>query len=466
MSEILKKYKEKTEYLQQLTEAYQSLVSAMLSHLKTQVSDETISKTIENLSTRIKGATNIFQVQQISNDYVKLTKQVDAHLKEKGAVKGGGLFAGLGSLFGGKGSGEKTSTEISKPDSPALPEARKAGSGIDLIDSEKESLEPYISLLDEFSKGTLLLSDDTEPFYADLRAQRAKRFENLLQKNVEDLRRSLYTFFINKSNEAGAVEHEREELKGIIGSLTGYIQSLSISSESFDTKLDVYSKQVTAAVNLDEIKKIKHAILAETLEIQKANTAVREKWIDINKRLREADEKILKLEQELQMAKEEKWVDALTQTYNRGYFDQRLSEAVRQFERNKEPCCLIMLDVDKFKQFNDSYGHPAGDKVLRVVAGLIKEIVRAGDTVARYGGEEFGIILYKSNMESSFTVAENIRENIARHEFGVRGETIYTSVSLGIAEFAEGDDSESIIYRADKALYKAKDEGRNCTMQG
>ena len=188
---------------------------------------------------------------------------------------------------------------------------------------------------------------------------------------------------------------------------------------------------------------------------------MREQLAESNRKINEAGEKIARLEKELEMARQEKSVDPLTKVYNRGYFDTRLEEAVKDFSRSGEPCCLIMMDIDHFKDFNDTYGHQAGDQVLRKVAELIKESVRASDTVARYGGEEFGVILYRSILKDAMKMAEKIRKNVGEHEFGVLDKTIHVTVSLGVTAFTGSDKTETIVQRADKGLYSAKEQGRN-----
>lgn len=454
MSEILKRYKEKNKYLENLTKSYQDLVASMISHPRALVKgDKNLENALDKLLGRVKSAQNIFQVQQIQKDYTQLCKKIDAAVKEKGKAGGGGLLSGLASILGGR--------EGKKEQAPALEQRARKPEKIDLVDATREILSPYVTLLDGFSKGTILLADEREPFFDTLNSERARRFEGLKVETADGLSRSLYNFFINKSNEASLVEQEKEELKAIIGSLAGYIQSLSVSSESYGAKLDNYSKKIISATSLDEIKKIQHAILAETLEIQKANTEMREKFVEANMKVAEAGEKIARLEKELMMARQEKAVDSLTRVFNRGYFDERIKEAVAQFKRTGESCCLIMLDIDSFKDFNDTYGHQAGDQVLAKIAEIIKESVRASDTVARYGGEEFALILYRARLKNAMKMAENIRKNVRLHEFVVLDKVIRVTVSMGVTEFTPADEPKDIIERADKGLYEAKREGRD-----
>ncbi len=157
--------------------------------------------------------------------------------------------------------------------------------------------------------------------------------------------------------------------------------------------------------------------------------------------------------------------DGLTGLYNHRHLHERLSLEVERSQRSGLPLSLLMLDVDHFKQFNDSYGHPAGDEVLRQLARVLNDTRRANDVVARYGGEEFALILVDTAKFTAAKVGERVRERVAAHDFAetalkVRGLTI--SVSIGVATFPDdGPDAEGLVRAADTALYAAKRAGRN-----
>lgn len=149
--------------------------------------------------------------------------------------------------------------------------------------------------------------------------------------------------------------------------------------------------------------------------------------------------------------------DALTQVGNHRAFQEHLHSQISLACRRGLPLCLMLIDVDHFKQYNDTYGHLQGDTVLREVARLITESVRAYDFVARYGGEEFAVILPDTEKETALKVAERIRQVIAQHRFPNRAVT----VSIGVADWRTGIDPSRLIQEADSALYEAKRLGRN-----
>jgi two-component system cell cycle response regulator len=145
--------------------------------------------------------------------------------------------------------------------------------------------------------------------------------------------------------------------------------------------------------------------------------------------------------------------------YNRRYFDNRLKEELILSNRKKLSLGLLMIDIDKFKDFNDKFGHQTGDNVLKQVADTIKNYTRTDDIVCRYGGEEFSVILINTNLKNSKLVAERVRKGIQKiREYNI-------TVSIGVSSFPETiniPSPEKIIKSADKQLYKAKNSGRNC----
>lgn len=161
--------------------------------------------------------------------------------------------------------------------------------------------------------------------------------------------------------------------------------------------------------------------------------------------------------------------DGLTGLYNHRHFHERLALEVERSQRSGLPLSLVMLDVDRFKQLNDAYGHPAGDEVLRRLARVLSETRRANDIVARYGGEEFSIILVDTANITAGKVAERIRERIAAHDFsdaaaiaGKGPNRLAVTVSLGVATYPDaGADAGALVRAADSALYAAKHAGRD-----
>jgi diguanylate cyclase (GGDEF)-like protein/PAS domain S-box-containing protein len=153
--------------------------------------------------------------------------------------------------------------------------------------------------------------------------------------------------------------------------------------------------------------------------------------------------------------------DALTGLYNRRHVEDLLRNEVERAQRHARPLAVAMLDADHFKVINDSYGHPTGDDVLRVISERCRKTLRANDILARYGGEEFVVVFPETNLDEAGAVAERLRAAVAAHPIKVGDHTLDVTVSIGVAAYAPGHDVERLIERADAALYTAKQGGRN-----
>jgi diguanylate cyclase (GGDEF)-like protein len=155
-------------------------------------------------------------------------------------------------------------------------------------------------------------------------------------------------------------------------------------------------------------------------------------------------------------------VDALTRLYSRSHFDSQIRAAIEFAGRNSEPFSLILLDIDHFKKINDRHGHATGDLILSRVAGRIQRALRKYDTAYRYGGEEIAVLLPGTRMRQAVSIGERLRKTIDDQKFrGSNGRLVKVTVSVGVAQFEPGDDTEVLFERADKRLYRAKRQGRN-----
>lgn len=154
--------------------------------------------------------------------------------------------------------------------------------------------------------------------------------------------------------------------------------------------------------------------------------------------------------------------DSLTRLFSRRHFLERFKEELRRSKKFRYNFSFLMIDIDEFKSFNDKYGHLVGDAILREVSKAVKETIRQIDFVGRYGGEEFSMILVETDKEQARFAAERIRRAIEEKNIKVYDEELRVTVSIGIGTFPDdGASSEAIIEAADKALYQAKEAGRN-----
>jgi diguanylate cyclase len=208
----------------------------------------------------------------------------------------------------------------------------------------------------------------------------------------------------------------------------------------------------------DGLKTILQEIIQETKSLAITSQAMQSKLTDANSEMEQ-------LRTELAQARQIATTDGLTGLLNRRAFDMTLTEIIEQSA--PDTACLSMLDIDHFKRINDTYGHTVGDNVIKYVASLMKKHAEDHHHVARYGGEELAIIMPNTTHEKAIEISENIRNAMEASRLQRKNDNQSLgkiTLSIGVAKLLSGDDPESLIVRADNALYQAKQTGRNRVM--
>ena len=182
----------------------------------------------------------------------------------------------------------------------------------------------------------------------------------------------------------------------------------------------------------------------------------------LQSRLADAEQKIQTQAEEIKAQQSEARTDSLTKLANRRAFDDALEQNLDLFRRERRPFSLLIFDVDHFKKFNDTHGHQAGDAVLQSVAKTLSQVVKVSDVPCRYGGEEFAVVMSSTPIADGRVAAERVRKAIEAMTVEFEGKTLQVTISVGLAEATKGDDAVKLIRRSDDAVYKSKEEGRNC----
>jgi diguanylate cyclase len=220
---------------------------------------------------------------------------------------------------------------------------------------------------------------------------------------------------------------------------------------------DAHSK-LDQSASRDAIRSIVQTLVQSTKTMEQKNGAL-ETALKVSRQV------IENLQREVEEIRAESLRDPLTSLANRKCFEVVLDQSISETKADDaDPFSLLLIDIDYFKQFNDSHGHQVGDEVLRLMAHQLKQLLKGRDLAARYGGEEFAVLLPSTNLERSKIVAEKLRTAIADKVVRKRstGESLgQVTVSIGIAEHQSGEDAETLIGRADASLYAAKRAGRN-----
>lgn len=253
------------------------------------------------------------------------------------------------------------------------------------------------------------------------------------------------------------MEYVHRETQNMITTIFAELMQAGKDTNQFGGKLTGYSRQIKEATKVSEVQKLMKEMLRDTSKMVSSSRNLQEK-------LNEATQQAESLKRQLKESEKEASMDALTGLNNRKAFDQKLNSLYQEFKQSGIVFSLIFVDIDFFKKFNDTYGHKIGDLVLQTVASTLFRGVKGSDFPARYGGEEFVILLPATELENARIVAEQLRVQISvKKPTNPETGEVYSRItaSLGISQIHPDDSQNSLVERADKALYLAKDSGRN-----
>lgn len=288
-----------------------------------------------------------------------------------------------------------------------------------------------------------------------------------VRKKVQAEKKELEKFLAHLTKRLQAIDNSLQGVKE--DQKSSYSHSVQLNSLLSEQMLEIRNS-VQEASDLDQLKLVVDARLdaitdhmerfriKEQQREQKASDRVDE----LTERLSVMEKETVELRNKVVKQRNLAMCDRLTGLPNRAAYDERLDQEYRRWRRFNENLCMVMIDVDHFKNINDNFGHKAGDKVLATIAAVIRDRVRETDFVARYGGEEFVALVTGAKIEDAFKVADKLRASIESCGFHFRGARVPVTISAGIAEFHDNDTPDDVFERADKAMYEAKNNGRNC----
>jgi diguanylate cyclase (GGDEF)-like protein len=273
------------------------------------------------------------------------------------------------------------------------------------------------------------------------------------------------TKFVNRhrQQEKHYIDRNLQDVRNVLWEFTNSVGRAVVEDQESDQQVHNYLEQLKVATEGGTFSEVKHALLTV---VQGMNAVVDERKKRQQRRIQQLGEQLRSVEQELGSARKEMALDPLTKLYNRGALDLQLERTASVSFFSESPACIFMVDIDHFKQINDTYGHQAGDAVIQQIADrLVSTFPRKGDFVARYGGEEFCVLLLGANLAMCQRLGARLLEEVSGEVFHYQDISIPATVSVGVAEFMPGETAPTWLERADRALYRAKESGRNqlCT---
>ncbi len=272
----------------------------------------------------------------------------------------------------------------------------------------------------------------------------------------EEINEKLYLQFCAEKNE-NELKKFRAGLHQILEVMLKEVMDLTGQTGQYETVLSRSISRLSENVSDDNIMDVINEIIEETKTMGNHGRSIQQK-------LQETTENLNTIQKEFEEAKNAALLDFLTGVPNRKALNDKFAEYVSEASPVSKDLCMLLIDIDHFKKFNDKFGHVVGDEVLKFAAKKIKDIVRGRDFFARYGGEEFAVLLPQTPLPGAETVGEHIRKFFSESPIKTISESVKLgsiTVSIGAACYRPDETFEDLIARSDKALYHAKNTGRN-----
>lgn len=283
-----------------------------------------------------------------------------------------------------------------------------------------------------------------------------EQYEKLNQKQCTEL----YLAHMSLEAENRVLQTTTSSIEDEIKRVMGVITESATESASYHETLNDFSGQLKATESLEQIRAAVARVADETHVMAQQNQR-------LQAQLALSTQELTEMRYNLDEVRKASLSDPLTDIGNRKYFSNELARVIAEAEDSGAPLSMLMADIDRFKKFNDTYGHLIGDEVLKLVAKTLVENLKGRDIIARYGGEEFVILLPQTTVEDAEKVANQLRTILGTKQVKRRrtNETLgIVTISIGATQYQPNEESDTMIARADAALYDAKQTGRNKVM--
>ena len=278
---------------------------------------------------------------------------------------------------------------------------------------------------------------------------------------IADAERRLKEVIFKQGTLRNSLQEAKAALKQLISRFIDRLGDLSESTGGYHDRLEGYAQKIRQTDDIRQLNVVLDDLLTDTRAAQIDAARTRDELITARRQVEAAEIKVKELERELAQASELVQEDQLTGVLNRRGLEDAYQREAARAERTGKPLCVGLLDVDNFKQLNDTHGHQTGDAALQHLVRVTKRTMRPSDILARYGGEEFMLLLPDTRQEEAVEVMTRLQRNLTKAFFLHDNERVLITFSAGVALRQNGESQANVIDRADKALYKAKRSGKN-----
>lgn len=326
-------------------------------------------------------------------------------------------------------------------------------SGLHIPKADRDNARKLIS---EIERGVHLntlpkVISDLVKLMADVAAHGGADFENYLLNLTSQLA-EVQSFLVDSRQEEVIGGREVSALSRVIHQDVEQIhRAVNESMDLHELKQEVSTQLLGIVKSVDLFKR----------QEDNRELALLQRYQEMNSRLEQMEQETLQVKVHMEAERLKALTDPLTSLPNRAGYDEQIVAELARWQRYKHHFSVVVADLDLFKAINDGFGHLAGDKVLRLIGSILTRRCRSTDYVARYGGEEFVVLMPATTAAEAKMAMEKVRQAIATSPFNFHGKPVSVTMSFGVAEIQGQETAEELFERADKALYKAKREGRN-----
>lgn len=287
-------------------------------------------------------------------------------------------------------------------------------------------------------------------------------------KSLQEVERLLRDIVWRRRQVHRGIEDAKTSMKNLITLFLDRLTLLSASTGGYSERIGEYARQIESATDIAQLSGVVSRLMADTRGIQADVARSGEELQSARRAVQDYEARVSRLERELKTAASLVREDPLTGTLNRRGLEEAFHAEMSRAKRSSNPMSLAVLDVDNFKHLNDRLGHQAGDAALSYLARILRTTLRPSDIIARFGGEEFVILLPETVCDEAVQVMTRVQRELTRRFFLHENEKVLITFSAGVAECLEGESRDTLIGRADQAMYEAKQTGKNrvCVAKG
>lgn len=328
-------------------------------------------------------------------------------------------------------------------------------------DSDAELLEGLMKVLGLLINNISELVDEDQWISGQLDSLRDLVGQPLSVENIVRIERGFKDVVYKQGVVKHSLREAKTQLKDLLGTFVERLGEMTDTTSGFHRKIEAYAGRLQSLDEITGLRALLDELMGDTRAMQMDVMRRQEEFMEARKQAESAERRVRELELELTHMSEQVREDQLTGALNRRGLEDAIQREMARAERRNSSLCVAVLDLDNFKRLNDTYGHQAGDAALIHLTKIVRRTVRPTDVVARYGGEEFVILFGDADPAQALQAMQRLQRELTKRFFLHNNERLLITFSAGIAQFDPGDTAETVIARADKAMYQAKIQGKN-----